>query len=38
MWVGLEKSTLCASANEELGTLADNTPLTSCVIKSDPLL
>ena len=29
MWVGSERSTLCASANEELGTLADNTPLTS---------
>ena len=28
MWVGSERSTLCASANEELGTLADNTPLT----------
>ena len=25
MWVGSERSTLCASANEELGTLADNT-------------
>ena len=24
MWVGLERSTLCASANEELGTLPDN--------------
>ena len=30
MWVGSERSTLCASANEELGTLADNTPLTGC--------
>ena len=28
MWVGSERSTLCASANEELGTLGDNTPLT----------
>ena len=28
MWVGSESSTLCASANEELGTLADNAPLT----------
>ena len=28
MWVGSERSTLCASANEESGTLADNTPLT----------
>ena len=28
MWVGSERSTLCASANEELGTWADNTPLT----------
>ena len=28
MWVGSERSPLCASANEELGTLADNTPLT----------
>ena len=28
MWVGSERSTLCASANEELGTLADNSPLT----------
>ena len=28
MWVGSERSTLCASANEELGTLADNNPLT----------
>ena len=28
MWVGSERSTLCASANEELGTLADNTPRT----------
>ena len=28
MWVGSERSTLCASANEEFGTLADNTPLT----------
>ena len=27
MWVGSERSTLCASANELLGTLADNTPL-----------
>ena len=30
MRVGSERSTLCASANEELGTLADNTPLTGC--------
>ena len=30
MWVGSEKSTLCASANEEPGTLADNAPLTGC--------
>ena len=29
MWAGSERSTLCASANEESGTLADNTPLTS---------
>ena len=29
MWVGSERSTLCASANEVFGTLADNTPLTS---------
>ena len=28
MWVGLERSTLRASANEELGTLTDNTPHT----------
>ena len=28
MWVGSGRSTLCASANEELGTLADNNPLT----------
>ena len=28
MWVGSERSTLCASANEELGTLAENIPLT----------
>ena len=28
MWVGSERSTLCASANEELGSLADNTRLT----------
>ena len=28
MWVGSVRSTLCASANEELGTLADNNPLT----------
>ena len=26
MWVGSERRTLWASANEELGTLADNTP------------
>ena len=48
MWVGSERSTLCASANEELGTLADNTPLTQdlenslqqpplCVEPSTPL-
>ena len=30
MWVGSERSTLCASANEELGTSADNAPLTGC--------
>ena len=28
MWVGSGRSTLRASANEELGTLADNNPLT----------
>ena len=28
MWVGSGRSTLCASANEELGTLADINPLT----------
>ena len=28
MWVGSKRSTLCASANEELDTLADNNPLT----------
>ena len=28
MWVGSERRTLCASANEELCTLADNTHLT----------
>ena len=28
MWVGSGRSTLCASANEELGTLADSNPLT----------
>ena len=28
MWIGSERSTLCTAANEELGTLADNTPLT----------
>ena len=33
MWVGSERSTLCASANEELGTLADNTPLTGYELK-----
>ena len=29
MWVGSGRNTLCASANEELSTLADNNPLTS---------
>ena len=33
MWVGSERSTLCASANEELGTLADNTPLTKITVQ-----
>ena len=28
MWVGSERSTLCTSANEESGTLAENYPLT----------
>ena len=28
MWVGSVRSSLCASANEELGTLAENNPLT----------
>ena len=28
MWVGSERSTLCASANEELSTLAENNLLT----------
>ena len=28
MWLGSERSSLCAFANEELGTLADNNPLT----------
>ena len=28
MWVGSGRNSLCASANEELGTLADNNPLT----------
>ena len=28
MWVGSVRSSLCASANEELGTLADKYPLT----------
>ena len=28
MWVGSGRSTLCASAKEELGNLADNNPLT----------
>ena len=28
MWVGSGRGSLCASANEELGTLADNNPLT----------
>ena len=28
MWVGSRRSTQCASANEELGTLAENNPLT----------
>ena len=28
MWVGSARSSLCASASEELGTLADNNPLT----------
>ena len=28
MWVGSGRKSLCASANEELGTLADNNPLT----------
>ena len=32
MWVGSGRSTLCASANGELGTLADNNPLTPSVI------
>ena len=31
MWVGSGRSILCASANEELGTLADNNPLTLLV-------
>ena len=31
MWVGSVRSTLRASANEELGTLADNNPLTISV-------
>ena len=31
MWVGSGRSTLCASANEELGTSADNNPLTLLV-------
>ena len=31
MWVGSQRSTLCASANEESGTLADNNPLTLLV-------
>ena len=29
MWVGSGRSTLCASATEGLGTLADNNPLTT---------
>ena len=28
MWVGLERSTLCASANEEPGSFVNNAPLT----------
>ena len=28
MWAGSGRNTLCASANEQLGTFADNTPLT----------
>ena len=31
MWVGSGRSTLCASANEELGTSADNNPRTLLV-------
>ena len=38
MWVGSEWSTLCASANEELGTLADNNPLTLLVLLHQRLL
>ena len=34
MWVGLERSTLRASANEEIGTLTDNTPHTGHEPKS----
>ena len=30
MWVGSIRSPLCTSANEELGTLAENNPLTGC--------
>ena len=37
LWVGSETSTLCASAHEELGTLADNTPITFwCRTKKNP--
>ena len=31
MWVGSVRSTECTSANEELGTLAENIPLTELV-------
>ena len=37
MWVGSGRSTLCASANEELGTLADNNPLTVAAIAASEL-
>ena len=38
MWVSSGRSALCASANEEFGTLADNNPLTPFVIFRDDLL
>ena len=33
MWVGSVRSTPCTSANEVLGTLAENNPLTVCGVQ-----